>query len=114
MRLGLLLRVAAFLGFMTSLAFGQGGTATVTGTITDPSGLAIAGAAVQAKNTETGVAYSAASTGTGNYAVPNLPVGSYTLTATAPGFKTYTHTNFALSATQVLREDIALQVGTAT
>ena len=108
------LRVIAFLGIMAPLAFGQGGTATITGTITDPSGSVIAGAAVEAKNTETGATYSTTSTATGNYAVPNLPVGTYSLTATAAGFKTYTHTNLALAATQVLRQDIALEVGTAS
>ena len=41
----------------TSLAFGQGGTGTITGTVTDPTGLAVAGANVEARNTETGVVY---------------------------------------------------------
>ncbi len=102
------------LGIVAGLAFGQGGTATITGTVTDPTGSVIAGAALEAKNVETGAVYSAASTTTGNYAIPNLPVGTYVLTAKVSGFKTYTHTNLALSATQVLREDIALEVGTAT
>ena len=43
-----------------------------------------------------------------------MPVGTYVVTVKVQGFKTYTHTNLALAATQVLREDIALQVGTAT
>ncbi|HEY6342805.1 MAG TPA: carboxypeptidase-like regulatory domain-containing protein [Bryobacteraceae bacterium] len=42
-----------------------------------------------------------------------MPVGIYAVSVTATGFKTYTHTNLALAATQTLREDIALQVGTA-
>jgi hypothetical protein len=95
------------------LAFGQGGNGTITGTITDPSGLVIAGAMVEARNAETGVAYSGASTAAGNYAIPNLPVGTYTVTAQAPGFKTYTHQNLSVAATQILREDIPLQVGAA-
>ena len=114
MRISRVLQVLAFLGIVAPMAFGQGANATITGTISDPSGLAIAGATVQATNTQTGAVYSAASTTTGNYAVPNLPIGTYTLSATAPGFKTYTHSNLTLNATQVLREDIPLQVGTAT
>jgi hypothetical protein len=102
------------IGIAAQLAFGQGGTATITGTITDPAGLAVVGATVQATNTATGAVYSAASTSTGNYAVANLPVGSYMLTAQVAGFKSYTHQNLAVSATQVLREDIALEVGTTT
>jgi len=48
------------------LAFGQAGTGTITGTVTDPGGAVVANATVEAKNTETGVAYPAATTGTGN------------------------------------------------
>lgn len=114
MRTSWFLRTVGVFCLVAPLAFGQGATATVTGTITDPSGAAIAGATVQAKNTDTAAVYSAASTNTGNYAIPNLPVGTYTLTASAPGFKAYTHPNLALSATQVLREDIPLEVGTST
>ncbi len=114
MRIGSALRLVALLGFAVSLVFGQGATGTITGTITDPTGLVIPGVTVQATNTDTGAVYSGASTAAGNYAVTNLPVGNYTITAKAQGFKTYTHTNLAIAATQVLKEDIALQVGAAT
>ena len=43
-----------------------------------------------------------------------LPLGEYNLTVTVPGFKTYEHDKFQLSAGQTLREDIALQVGQST
>jgi len=69
---------------------------------------------VQARNTETGVIYSGASTASGNYTIPNLPVGTYEVAATVSGFKTYTHTNLTIAAAQTLREDIPLQVGATT
>ena len=96
------------------MAFGQGGTASITGTVTDPTGLVVAGAAVEASNVETGAVYSAESTAAGNYTVSNLPVGTYNLTVKVMGFKTYAHPKLALAATQVLREDVALQVGAAS
>src|SRR3984957_20419036 len=99
---------------LTSLAFGQGGTGTITGTVTDPTGLAVAGANVEAKNIETGVVYAGASTAAGNYAIANVPVGTYELTVKVPGFKTYAHTNLSIAATQVLKEDIPLEVGSTT
>jgi len=68
---------------------------------------------VEAANVETGALYNAASTNVGNYAIPGLPVGIYTVTAKAPGFKTYAHTRLAVAAGQILREDISLQVGSA-
>ncbi len=108
------LRVVVFLFLVASLAFGQGATASITGTVTDPSGAVVAGVAIEARNTETGAVYQAASTSAGNYTVPGLPVGTYALNAKAAGFKTYTHQNLALTAAQVLREDIPLEVGAAT
>ncbi|MBV9743931.1 MAG: carboxypeptidase regulatory-like domain-containing protein, partial [Acidobacteriia bacterium] len=99
---------------LAALAFGQGANSTITGTVTDPTGSVVPGVAVEARNTETGAVYSGASTAAGNYAIPNLPVGTYTVTAKAQGFKTYTHENLAIAAAQILREDIKLEVGAAT
>ena len=56
----------------------------------------------------------AASTAAGNYTVPNLPVGTYELTVKVAGFKAYTHTNLTIAATQTLKQDIPLEVGSAT
>ncbi len=72
-----LLLMSLGLVLFAPLAFGQGGTGTITGTVTDPTGLAVAGANVEAKNTQTGVVYSGASTAAGNYAIANLPVGKF-------------------------------------
>jgi hypothetical protein len=99
--------------FLGLLAFGQVGNSSITGTVTDQAGAVVAGASVQAKNAETGVAFSGASTNAGNYTIPDLPPGTYTVTVTVKGFKTYTHTNLALSSASTLKEDVALQVGLA-
>src|ERR1700680_2621072 len=107
------IRLSACLVVVASLALGQGGSGTITGTITDPGGAVVPGATVEAKNTETGVVFAAVSTNTGNYTISQLPIGNYVVTAKVQGFKTYTHTNLVLTATQVIKEDIALQVGSA-
>ena len=114
------MRLIWSLGFIFGLAatvlpaFSQGVNGTITGTVTDPTGSVISGAAVEAANVETGALYTAASTNAGNYAIPNLPVGTYTVTAKVPGFKTYSHTNLAIAAGQILKEDVPLQVGSAS
>src|ERR1700733_9282530 len=97
------IQLVAALVVFSSLAFGQGGNGSVTGTITDPAGAVVPGATVQAKNTETGEIRTAASTNAGDYTISDLPVGTYVVTATVKGFKNYIHANLALSATQVLR-----------
>src|ERR1700704_1674553 len=76
MRIGLSIGLAMCLVGVAPV-FGQGVNATITGTVTDPGGLVIAAAPIEAKNLETGAQYAAATTSTGNYALPGLPVGSY-------------------------------------
>ena len=110
MRKNALKLVLSFLA-VTSFVFGQGGNGSITGTITDSSGAVVTGAAVEVRNTETGVAFSSSSTNTGNYTVPNLPIGTYDLTIKSSGFKTYTHAGLTIGARQVVREDAALEVG---
>ncbi|HEY1754142.1 MAG TPA: carboxypeptidase-like regulatory domain-containing protein [Bryobacteraceae bacterium] len=95
-------------------AFGQVGNGTITGTVTDQAGAVIPGAAVQAKNAGTGSVFSGVTTSTGNYTIPDLGVGTYTLTVAVKGFKTYTHSNIAVGAAQTVREDVPLQIGNAT
>jgi Carboxypeptidase regulatory-like domain/TonB dependent receptor len=60
----------------------------ITGTVTDPSGAALPGAHVEAVETATGMSYKAASSTAGEFAFSNLPVGDYSITATAAGFST--------------------------
>jgi hypothetical protein len=60
------------------------------------------------------VHFAAASTTTGTFTITDLPVGIYTVTVTVTGFKTYSHSNLGVPATQTVREDIALQVGTSS
>src|SRR6202000_1835439 len=100
--------------FVSLLAIAQVGNGTITGTVTDQAGAVVAGAKIEAKNAETGVVYPAASTGTGNYTVTDLPVGRYTVTVTVMGFKTYSHSNLTVQAAGTVREDVPLQVGANT
>src|SRR5579859_1160505 len=90
----------AVLLLSASAGFGQTVLATVTGTITDQAGAVVANAPVSLKNVETGQTYAAASSAAGNYTVTQLPIGDYTLTVAVPGFRTYAHEKFHLSAGQ--------------
>jgi len=95
-------------------AFGQASTATITGTVADPTGAVVGAARVEVTNTETGVVYPTVTTSAGAYTVTNLPVGSYSIAVTVPGFKKYTRTGVSLAAAQVLGLDVPLEVGAAT
>jgi hypothetical protein len=92
-------------------AFGQTANGTITGTITDPAGAVVPNAMVMAKSIETGVPYPTQSTSTGNYTIINLPVGTYELTVTASGFKTYDRQPIIVQAAQVVPVNVPLEVG---
>jgi len=94
--------------------FGQAGTGTITGTVSDPAGAVIAGAPVEVKNTDTNVAYPTVTTAAGVYSVTQLPVGPYSVTVTAPGFKTLVRSGLSVAAGQTLPLDLTLAVGAST
>jgi len=88
--------------------------ASVTGTIADATGAVVADAPVTLRNHENGAVFTGASSSAGVYTVAQLPIGDYDLTVAVTGFKTYTHSNFHLASGQIMREDIALEVGQTT
>ena len=92
-------------------AFPQAGNGTITGTITDPAGAVVAGAAVEVRNTETGQVFPTVSTSTGAYTATPLPPGSYSVTVSVSGFKKYVRTSLSLASAQVLGIDVSLDVG---
>ncbi|MGB7029236.1 MAG: carboxypeptidase-like regulatory domain-containing protein, partial [Candidatus Acidiferrum sp.] len=94
-----------------NVALGQGVTAAITGTVTDPSGAPLAGAAVSAKDLLTGIAYPALTNTDGLYYLSQLPVGKYELKIEAKGFETSVHPAFDLVLNQIARVDIQMIVG---
>jgi hypothetical protein len=95
-------------------AFGQATTGTISGTIIDPAGAAIANARVEVRNVDTNVPYPTVTTDTGAYSVLQLPPGPYRVTVTAPGFKTLVRTGLTVAGGQVLPLDLTLEVRAAT
>jgi hypothetical protein len=98
----------------SSAVFGQGANGTITGTVTDPAGAVVANAPIEAKNTGTSAVYPAATSATGNYTLSELPIGTYDISVTAPGFKKETRTGIQVQAQTTFRVDFTLQVGAAT
>src|SRR5579862_7935308 len=72
-----------------SQAFAQvGGTGSIEGTVTDPSGGVVSGASVSAVNRATGVETARKTAQSGFFALPVLPAGEYSVTVKAAGFQT--------------------------
>src|SRR5262245_45375706 len=105
--------VVAFVFVASGVALAQGDRGTITGTVADPANAVVGGASIEAKNSESGATYTAATTETGNYTLAQLPAGSYQLTVTLPGFKKYVRQNVVVAATQTVRLDVELEVGAA-
>jgi Carboxypeptidase regulatory-like domain len=95
-------------------AWSQEVTASITGTVTDPSGAAVTGAAVTATSQERGQTYTAVTNDTGIYRIAQLPVGTYSLKVEKSGFSSVSHPAFVLALNQVARVDVAMKVGQAS
>jgi outer membrane receptor protein involved in Fe transport len=85
--------------------------ATITGTITDPTGSVIPGAAVAVTHTQTGVETKAQSNEAGIYTVAQLREGTYSLKVESPGFREFVAQSLVLVARDIRRLDVTLQVG---
>src|SRR5580658_7327255 len=99
---------------IAAMAFGQGATGIITGIVSDGSGAAIVAAKVTATNTGTGVQSTASTNETGSYRFVDLPVGVYTVTIEANGFRKTTLTEQRLVVATTLRMDASLEVGEVT
>jgi hypothetical protein len=86
----------------------------IRGTVTDPSGGAVATANVTLVNEATHATREVQSSETGEYVFIEVPVGTYEINATLQGFKKYVRKGVALDLNQVISADIALQIGAAS
>jgi hypothetical protein len=96
----------------STTAVGQAVFGNITGTVTDPSGAALAELPVSLEDVERGISYSAKTNASGNFTQTNLISGRYRLHVAAPGFAEFT----AMAVVQVdvtTRVDIQLQLNTA-
>ncbi|MGA8783373.1 MAG: carboxypeptidase-like regulatory domain-containing protein, partial [Terracidiphilus sp.] len=89
-------------------------TGIIRGTVTDPSGAAIANASVVATDTGTDIKRDAATNGSGIFVFPDLPIGTYSLKISAAGFNTQDRPGLQLLTGQTIDLPIAMKVGAQT
>lgn len=99
------------LAVSATVASAQITTATIVGTITDPTGAAVANVEVTARNVDTSLTRKAPSNETGAYRLEFLPIGNYVLEVSAQGFKHMTRGGVVLQVNDTVRVDFALKVG---
>ncbi|HEX8139645.1 MAG TPA: TonB-dependent receptor [Pyrinomonadaceae bacterium] len=111
-RIAFLLAVALLSLASLSSAFAQSQTTgRISGTIRDEQGAALPGAEVTVTNQATGEARTVTADADGNYFVPLLPPGTYTVTVTASGFKKYISEDARVAITETTPINPVLEVG---
>jgi Carboxypeptidase regulatory-like domain/TonB dependent receptor len=111
--LGSLLTVLAVFLFAATTAWGQTGTTSVHGVVTDRSGAAIVGAKVGLNNAQQGVHREATTNGSGEYEFLSLAPGTYVLTVEASGFRRFERSNLELLVNTPVTSDVKMEIGTA-
>jgi hypothetical protein len=107
----LFLLACAFNLANASILFAQLTVSTIRGSATDPSGAVIANAQITITNLGTNISRSTVANDKGDYELPDLPRGTYRLTASTPGFKNFVADNIILETNQIRRIDIAFELG---
>ena len=105
-------RLVLSLVALTTVAFAQFDSAEVLGVVRDPAAAGIVKAAVTLTNQNTGLAVRTETSGDGSFNFTNVKIGTYQLTAEAPGFSRAVAKDIAISVNARQRVDLTLQVGT--
>ena len=93
--------------------WGQVSSGSLLGDVRDEKAASVAGAAIQARNNQTGFSRSAVTNDFGSYRIDDLLPGAYTVTAQHDGFQTVTVSPFFVEVDQKARLDFDLRVGSA-
>jgi len=110
-RYGRLIFVVVALVLFGTLGFGQSFRGTILGTVRDSSGAVLPGVMITVTNVGTNVSRTAVTNETGDFVVPELIVGQYSVTAELPGFKKEVSAGLELDVDQRLRVNLRMQVG---
>src|ERR1035441_2573538 len=95
---------------LSTIAYGQE-TASIVGTVTDPTGAAVPSAKVTITNTDTGLVRPTTSNASGSFAAHELSIGRYSVRVEAAGFKSSERTGITLNVNDTVRADASLEVG---
>ncbi len=109
-------RLALLMFFLFSAVslVAQTPSASVVGRVVDATGAVIPGVAVRVTNLDTNQSFDGLSNEVGEYAIPYLDPGRYSLEAKREGFRVYKRSEFTLAVDQVLRLDFQLEIGATT
>ena len=99
---------------LTANMYGQVDRGGLTGTVKDSSGLGVPGASIAAVQSATGLKRAAVTSSSGTYDIPELPVGTYTVTVARKGFQTVSFENLVLAVEHTTTLNAVLQISGTT
>ncbi len=108
------LKLMGILGLVLTLpisANAQQTNATIVGNVTDTSGAVVVGAKVTATDAATNTARVTVTDSAGEYTLPSLPVGTYSLSVEMSGFQSQRTYSIVLDASQTARQDFKMVIG---
>ena len=116
-RFSLLRSVAAtviLIALFVGVASAQSDSAAISGTVTDASGAILRTATITVIDEANGVSNTVKSNDTGQYTVPNVAPGNYTVKVEAQGFQTFTTTHVAVDASIARKIDAVMKIGNSS
>ena len=114
MRIRLFCGIVVLLGMFAAVSLHAQDTGTITGTVRDNTAAMIQGAAVKISGAAGGIERATTTNSDGEYSVAGLPGGTYNLTISEKGFKTFKGNGVVLRVGQKARVDAALAIGDIT
>jgi hypothetical protein len=96
---------------MAASVMGQSSFGRLVGSVVDPSGASVAGATVNVTDAATGRVVTVQAGGDGTFSLGQLPVGTYTVTVTASGFKTFSATQVKIDVARDYSLNVTLEAG---
>ena len=108
------IHTALLVVFLAAFAFGQSERGTITGVVQDSSGAVTPGAKVTITNSQTGVNLDATTNAAGEYTVPSLQPGVYTVRVEMQGFRPTERRGVTVDAASTVRADVKLEVGSSS
>src|SRR5258708_20813079 len=109
--------VVVFLALLMGVrapVFAQADSATLSGTVTDPSGAIITNATVEATNPDTNLTQATRTNSAGLYSFPRLPPGRYRVSVKSTGFKEFVETELVLHVGDTVSLNFKMELGSAT
>ncbi|MGB8010420.1 MAG: TonB-dependent receptor [Terriglobales bacterium] len=106
--------LVVFILLSAAMLVGQTFRGTILGSVTDSSGAYVAGATVKVHNPATGLERTTTTSASGSYSVPELPIGTYSVTITQTGFETFVTTGVAVDVATERRVDAVLKTGSVS